>query len=234
MLAELVEAFNASELRDFRGEWVRGASHALRLPTPAVQTATHSVPGAAAQLRKGGRATVAERDLPALAAELAKDGAAHLHKLRVPGQSNLFDRPARQIPRERMPQIPTDAATMGKFMEFLRSKGMTARLEQHDPRALQATQNQLEGSKVGKAAAKLASPAAREHSRAILVSQHLEVADGHHHWAATAVHASTHRGYKVNALRINAPIDRLLSAMHEFDRREGIAAQAFGSSRAVA
>lgn len=108
------------------------------------------------------------------------------------------------IPRSEMPQIKSEHR--GALVNFLRARDIPTKAVMVHPDQLKPTQAEFSPEKVQKA---------REHTgseRPILISSDGHVVDGHHQWVASLDDPST----PMPALRLNAPIDRVLAEMKEF------------------
>lgn len=107
------------------------------------------------------------------------------------------------IPRAEMPQI--QAEHRGAMTNFLNARGIAHEQVELPADSLKPTQAEFSTAKVQKA---------REHQggeRSILVSSDGHVLDGHHQWLAAAA-----KGEPVKAIRLDAPIDKLLEHVKEF------------------
>lgn len=110
----------------------------------------------------------------------------------------------RNVPRSDMPQIR--AEHRGAMTQFLKGRDITHEQEQDvDPATLKPTQAEFSPEKVQKARE------FTEGDRAILVSSDGHVLDGHHQWLA-----ALEDGKPIRTIRLNAPIEQLLTEVKEF------------------
>lgn len=113
----------------------------------------------------------------------------------------------RGIPRAEMPQIR--AEHRGALANFLSARGIVSTEETVPANSLRPTQREFSEQRV---------QAAKDREggdRAILVSADGHVVDGHHQWM---VRVDT--GEDVRVIRLDAPIDQVLEAAHEFPSSE--------------
>lgn len=191
--------FDPNQKRDPDGKWGDGI--------PDADDATGK---AAADLLAGRKASVAPAGLPSLMASLAAQRPVNLSRLQVDGETNMFRKHSRDIPRSEMPQLPTKVDQLAEFTDALAERGITGEMEEVDPRTLTATQNELDSAKVGQMYARVAAGTLNREAIAF-VSRDGEVLDGHHRWAALASGASAGvDGTSMKIIRLDADIDTLL------------------------
>lgn len=122
------------------------------------------------------------------------------------------------VPRAEMPQVKSEAR--GALVNFLRARNMPAKAVMVKPSDLKPTQAEFSPQKV---------QAAREFSgseRPVLISSDNHLVDGHHQWMAGL---QDDPKTPMPAIKIDAPIDKVLAEMKEFPSTEtkpGIAAKA--------
>lgn len=107
------------------------------------------------------------------------------------------------IPRADMPQIA--AEHRGAMVNFLNARGIAHQQEEVPAADLKPTQAEYSTAKVKKA------KAYKGGDRSILVSSDGHVLDGHHQWLA-----KKEAGEPVNVIRLDAPIDKLLTEVRDF------------------
>lgn len=137
------------------------------------------------------------------------------------GNEMLFDKPLRDIPRDEMPALPDNVKDLIPFMSALTKAGVEFEIvEDLDPRDIRSVQSQLSMPHVAKITGFM-KPGWKEGGLMIL-SKENALGDGHHRWAAAVSAAMLHqqgvKGFspvKVQALRVNLPIDELLPIMQE-------------------
>ncbi|WP_052095265.1 PLxRFG domain-containing protein [Comamonas thiooxydans] len=107
------------------------------------------------------------------------------------------------VPRAQMPQIK--AEHRGAMVNFMNARGIAHQEETVPAASLKPTQAEFSREKVKKALGYEGG------DRSILVSQDGHVLDGHHQWMA-----AREQGKDVKTIRLDAPIDQLLEAAHDF------------------
>ena len=107
------------------------------------------------------------------------------------------------VPRAQMPQIK--AEHRGAMVNFMNARGIAHQEETVPAASLKPTQAEFSREKVQKALGYEGG------DRSILVSQDGHVLDGHHQWMA-----AREQGKDVKTIRLDAPIEQLLEAAHEF------------------
>jgi DNA topoisomerase-1 len=121
------------------------------------------------------------------------------------------------IPRIKMPQIPQPM-----HEAFLKTLGVKVTSETIDPLRLRATQDQLNGSKVGDFYTTLLT--GRE-VKPVIVSKDGFILDGHHHWGARVVQRLTDSRVKVPITRVDIGIRPLLKKALAFAKEHDIASK---------
>lgn len=107
------------------------------------------------------------------------------------------------VPRAQMPQIK--AEHRGAMVNFMNARGIAHQEETVPASSLKPTQAEFSREKVKKALGYEGG------DRSILVSQDGHVLDGHHQWMA-----AREQGKDVKTIRLDAPIEQLLEAAHDF------------------
>lgn len=118
------------------------------------------------------------------------------------------------IPRSEMPQIKSEHR--GALVNFLKARGIPAKGVMVRPGDLKPTQAEFSPQKV---------QAAREHTganRPILISADGHVIDGHHQWMSELDDPTT----PMPAIKLDAPVDKVLSEVKEFPSQENVAGAA--------
>ena len=113
------------------------------------------------------------------------------------------DSGTKAVPRAQMPQIK--AEHRGAMVNFMNARGIAHQEETVPAASLKPTQAEFSREKVQKALGYEGG------DRSILVSKDGHVLDGHHQWMA-----AREQGKDVKTIRLDAPIERLLEAAHEF------------------
>jgi hypothetical protein len=238
----LLKDFSDDQPRDDHGRWTSGGGGGdggkehSDVPREPGLPADHSA-GMVAEHVNNGEVLHADADQ---AVQLAQDwGKAgepvQLMGLDVNGKGNetLFDHSALGISRADMPQLPTDAAGQKDFIDFLAKNGVTVTQDSIDPRSLMATQNELNGAKVGQMLEGYMSGKFDVGSQTIFTSKEGDVLDGHHRWAATALYSMANPGTTIGEIRANADISRLVDLGRQYAGAHGIASQSFSATAAA-
>jgi hypothetical protein len=196
------------------GQWTEGgASGAVSAGASAAAKMVQALSKIEDDLEHDRDTEVTPDMLPSLMSSLRGKDASNLAHLNVTGKGNknLFTEHIREIPRDQMPQLPTNLTDLQLFADRLGAMGVTAEVVQMDPRDLVMTQNQLDSKKVAKLYGFMSDGGWQE-GGVILASREGAVVDGHHRWAAaSAVAASGARpDFKITVLKIDMPIDDLL------------------------
>jgi len=139
-----------------------------------------------------------------------------------PGNENLFNKPLRDIPRDKMPALPDTVAGLIPLIQELGRRGIKAELiDGMDPRKIKPVQTELSAPKVAKLAGFMKQ--GWKPGGAMIISRENGLGDGHHRWAGASVARMLHEqgveGYNpvgVTALKVDLPIDDLLAIMEEF------------------
>lgn len=149
---------------------------------------------------------LSKKEAAPVSADVAPHDAESVEGKKIDKKWTAFDKDSGTlgIPREEMPQIKSEAR--GALVNFLQARGIKAKAGMIDPSKLKPTQAEFSPEKVQKA---------REHTgpeRPLLISSDGHVIDGHHQWVAAL--DDPHTPMKV--IRLDAPVDKLLSEMKEF------------------
>lgn len=165
--------------------------------------------------------------------------------------SHLFCKLNKGIDRLRMPQLkgtpiagsaadalPRDSRNevdaSQAFLDYLKNvKHYTVTLEDVPAMSLQATQNELIGSKVAGIWYALQDPTSTTYkelmSLPIFISEDNYILDGHHRWAAIVAHGINNgnlANVRMKAERVHVPIIQLVRDANEFANAFGIKAEA--------
>jgi len=157
--------------------------------------------------------TMAPDQLDGLMHAMAGGKAVNLEHLQVTGAGNehMFREHSTETPRSRMPQLPETAEGLQAFTDDLSARGVGMQLHHGvDPRSLHATQNELDGAKVGTLYGYIRGSGWREDS-VIIAARDGSVVDGHHRWAAGSAARVAGQDFGINVLQIDMGIEDLLS-----------------------
>jgi hypothetical protein len=134
-----------------------------------------------------------------------------------PGDFNMYNVHAREIPRIDMPQVPESMEDLAPFLSELNRTGVNTELLGMDPRLLRMTQNQLDSGKVAQLYGFIEGGGWRQNS-IIMVSREGMILDGHHRWAAACASRMHGSDFTVQVLKVDMPIDNLLALAQKFSR----------------
>lgn len=168
-----------------------------------------------------------------------------LCKVMVKG-SSLFCHQNMKIPRDQMPQLsgtpqagtPSDKLPRNKaghvnvrdaLLDSLAEKGIKIEKTEESAGRMRASQNQMDGGKVGEMLKSLEkgtlTPAP------LFISKENYVVDGHHGWAATvAKEYKEGKEIKIPVYRVDMPILDLLKYTTDFSSKMGLRQKEFGKS----
>lgn len=211
LTAETDPYYAQSQPRDQRGRWTKGMGMGVpNIATPGdLSPLPTSVAGPEAALLAGGYAEIDPGHLDDMLRDLPNHPSVNLEKLQVTGAANrrMYRDHAREIPREKMPQLPENVEGLSEFRKAL--DGTKAVMEEVDPRTLRPTQNQLDSVKVGMIYDAIKTGGYRKDS-VLFCSRDGEILDGHHRWGAAAAAVATGSDIKVRVMRVDTDIDTLL------------------------
>lgn len=188
---------------------------------------------AVALLDRGYHAKTTADQIPAATEALLNGhGTENIRNLDVVG-TPFFDDHGMMIERSLMPQVPSDRK--GEFLSAVKQQGLTVERKQVSPRTLKPIQSEING----KASAEIMS---REATRggdafkagdklAIIVSSDGYIMDGHHRWAAAALHELHGHPTKLSVIQIGAPRDALMKVMQTWTDQAGVKRLGFGEER---
>lgn len=167
--------------------------------------------------------TMAPDQVDGLMRSLAGGKPVNLEHLQVTGQGNenMFARHATETPRSQMPQLPETVEGMRGFTDDLAARGVGMELRRGvDPRTLHATQNELDGAKVGSIYGYIRNGGWQADS-VIIASREGAVVDGHHRWAAGSAARVAGMNFGINVLQVDMGIEELLDIAqgHSGERR---------------
>ena len=160
---------------------------------------------------------IAPDQVDKLMGHLAGGTAVNLENVQVTGagNGNLFARHATETPRSQMPQLPETEEKLAPFRQALADRGVTVRVGQVDPRALHATQAELDGAKVGSIYGFVRSGGYNQDS-VIIASREGAVLDGHHRWAGASAAVAAGSDFKIKVMTVDMGIEDLLAFSDPF------------------
>lgn len=143
--------------------------------------------------------------------------------------TNIFCEEALDVPRVEMPQI----ANVSEFKEHLRSLGYGMVQDSVPADRLKATQNELDGVKVGSIMAATREGKFSRAAEPMFVSSDNFVLDGHHRWAAAVGldydEDAKGGGVNMDVIKVDLPITALLPLANEWFDQTGAQREGFGA-----
>jgi hypothetical protein len=143
--------------------------------------------------------------------------------------TNLYDEDNLGIPRNKMPQIPSD--TKGTFISVMEKRGARVTRTEIDPTQLHPIQKEISASKVGLIMRKLRKDGtATDDGGRIVVSKDNYVIDGHHRWAAVAMLNFEDKSIKLPVIKVDINHQDLIDATLAWNQATGIQPIGLGES----
>lgn len=141
--------------------------------------------------------------------------------IEVTGHPNMFRKAATNpLRRCDMPQIESEH--FDAFAAFLAGRGVKVKTVRIDPAMLWATQNQLDGRKVGKMVRAIRQDRLRSSEMPLWVSSDDFVLDGHHRWAAEAILSVGEHERTLTVFQASAPMSQLVIHARDFTMGERV------------
>jgi hypothetical protein len=144
---------------------------------------------------------------------------------------NLFDKHETEIPRNKMPVVPSEPQDAEKLRKFLQGRGAKASVQRISPLDLHASQSQLDPVKTEGICANLITPHPHAMDNNILVAdRHGAILDGHHRWSAGSLYQMDgHPDFKLTVLQVDMELDQLISETRAWDKTVGLTPKEFGA-----
>lgn len=139
--------------------------------------------------------------------------------------TRLMSRDNLGIPRNEMPQIPTDKKP--EFLALLESRGVKVEKQEVKASELKPIQANISGTTSGQIMVRILTnrePEGKDgFDGAIVVSKDDYVIDGHHRWAANvALELAGDGSRKMKVLKIDLPHDKLIEVTKKWNESQGI------------
>lgn len=189
--------------------------------------------GADIALEAGRHASVTPDQIPALTERLiAGDGKENIRLLEVVG-TPYFDDHGVTMERSAMPQVPTKRKQ--EFLAAVEEQGLTVDRRRISPRELKPIQSEINGKSSAEIRQREATRGADAFKAgddlSIIVSSDGYIMDGHHRWAAAALHDLHGNDVKLSVIQIGAPRDALMNVMQTWTDKAGVKRLGFGDHR---
>jgi len=133
----------------------------------------------------------------------------------------LYDEDNLGIPRNKMPQVPSD--TKAVFISEMQKRGARVQRGVADPAKLHPIQKEMSASKVGLIMKRLREKGMKTGDDGrIIISKDNYVIDGHHRWAAAAMLSFEDSSVKIPVIRVDMNHKDLISATLAWNEASGI------------
>jgi len=133
----------------------------------------------------------------------------------------LYDEDNLGIPRNKMPQVPSD--TKAVFVSEMQKRGARVQRGVADPAKLHPIQKEMSASKVGLIMKRLREKGMKTGDDGrIIISKDNYVIDGHHRWAAAAMLSFEDSSVKIPVIRVDMNHKDLISATLAWNEASGI------------
>jgi hypothetical protein len=143
--------------------------------------------------------------------------------------TQLYDEDNLGIPRNKMPQVPSD--TKAVFISEMEKRGARVQRGVADPSKLHPIQEEMSASKVGLIMKKLRQKGMKtDDGGRIIISKDNFVIDGHHRWAAAAMLSFEDSSVKLPVIRVDMNHKDLIAATLAWNDATGIKPVGMGES----
>lgn len=143
--------------------------------------------------------------------------------------TQLYDEDNLGIPRNKMPQVPSD--TKATFIGEMEKRGARVQRGVADPSKLHPIQAEMSASKVGLIMKSLREKGVKtDDGGRIIISKDNYVIDGHHRWAAAAMLTFENPGLKLPVIKVDMNHKDLIDATLAWNEATGIRPIGMGES----
>jgi hypothetical protein len=143
--------------------------------------------------------------------------------------TQLYDEDNLGIPRNKMPQVPSD--TKAVFISEMEKRGVRVQRGVADPAKLHPIQEEMSASKVGLIMKKLRKKGMKtDDGGRIVISKDNFVIDGHHRWAAAAMLSFEDSSIKLPVIRVDMNHKDLIDVTLAWNKASGIQSIGMGES----
>jgi hypothetical protein len=143
--------------------------------------------------------------------------------------TQLYDEDNLGIPRNKMPQVPSD--TKAVFISEMEKRGVRVQRGVADPSKLHPIQAEMSASKVGLIMKKLRKKGMKtDDGGRIVISKDNFVIDGHHRWAAAAMLSFEDSSIKLPVIRVDMNHKDLIDVTLAWNKASGIQSIGMGES----
>jgi len=146
-------------------------------------------------------------------------------------EGELFDAPNLGIPRDDMPQVPSNMKP--EFIEAMSRRGQHVERDSVDPMTLRPVQGEIDGGMSGGIMLSVQKNGMQHDDRSrIIISNDGYVLDGHHRWAAmVGLRMGGEPGAeRIPVFRMDVSRDEGLRILHEWNDEAGVEGLALGES----
>ena len=145
--------------------------------------------------------------------------------------TQLYDEDNLGIPRNKMPQVPSD--TKAVFISEMQKRGARVQRGVADPANLHPIQKEMSASKVGLIMKRLRDKGMKTGDDGrIIISKDNYVIDGHHRWAAAAMLSFEDSSVKIPVIRVDMNHKDLIAATLAWNEATGIKPIGMGEQNA--
>jgi hypothetical protein len=178
---------------------------------------------------KGRRIIVKPSEVREVMDEFAKrEDNPDLTSMHIDG-TNLYDEDNLGIPRNKMPQVPSDKK--GAFISVMEKRGVKIQRADVDPMKLHPIQAEISATKSAKIMKRLREKGtATDDAGRIVISNDNYVIDGHHRWAATSMLKFENPSIKLPVIKVDMSHRDLIEATLAWNKATGIESLGMGES----
>jgi hypothetical protein len=183
----------------------------------------------AEKLANGDRIEVTKKEVKKMVDILAKmSGNPDLTNMHIK-DTQLYDEDNLGIPRNKMPQVPSDAK--GQFITVMEQRGARVQRGVADPTKLHPIQAEISATKSAQISKSLKEKGtATDDGGRIIISKDNYIIDGHHRWAATALLSMDDPSIRLPVIRVDMDHQDLIGATLAWNQATGIQSIGLGES----
>ena len=191
--------------------------------------ATGTLEERAEKLANGERIEVTKKEVKKMVDILAKmSGNPDLTNMHIK-DTQLYDEDNLGIPRNKMPQVPSDAK--GQFITVMEQRGARVQRGVADPTKLHPIQAEISATKSAQISKSLKEKGtATDDGGRIIISRDNYIIDGHHRWAATALLSMDDPSIRLPVIRVDMDHQDLIGATLAWNQATGIQSIGLGES----
>jgi GNAT superfamily N-acetyltransferase len=191
--------------------------------------ATGTLEERAEKLANGERVEVTKKEVKKMVDILAKmSGNPDLTNMHIK-DTQLYDEDNLGIPRNKMPQVPSDAK--GQFITVMEQRGARVQRGVADPTKLHPIQAEISATKSAQISKSLKEKGtATDDGGRIIISRDNYIIDGHHRWAAAAMLAMDDPSVRLPVIKVDMDHKDLIGATLAWNEATGIQSIGLGES----